>query len=310
MGTWNDDAGDTGEAKFELGPSWSIDDTAGNDEPNAYRGTSSQFLCSDLTSPLLSLASPGEGPQLTFATIHNLDYDPGYIWLFEGSLGQVEIATGPAFSNWTRVPLSPDYPAYADGLFNNCPTTQTVGNYFSDIDMVYDTYTASLVNWGGNDVRIRFHLSGDLYFPGGNWWIDDVEVTKALVPGSCSTVPVGPPPVSDGASVPGTPLLVDKSGGDLLLNWDSTRCPATEINVYRGVIGDYSGFTAGDCGLPPTGTATLGMPDDSWFLVVATDGVDTDGSWSRDGAGAELNYSGASAACPDITQHVPGGYCP
>jgi hypothetical protein len=51
------------------------------------------------------------------------------------------------------------------------------------------------------------------------------------------------------------------------------------------------------------------MPDDSWFLVVATDGIDTDGSWSRDGSGTELNYSGASAACPEITEHAAGGVC-
>ncbi len=52
------------------------------------------------------------------------------------------------------------------------------------------------------------------------------------------------------------------------------------------------------------------MPDDSWFLVVATDGVSTDGSWSRDGAGNELDYAGASAVCPAITQHLANHACP
>jgi hypothetical protein len=310
LGAWVDDAGDSGEAKFEAGPGWQIEGTGGDSGPSVYRAASSQLACTDLTSPALSLADPGEGPQLSFSTIHDLDYDPGWVLFFEGSVGQVEIATGPGFSNWTRVPLSPDYPAYIDAPFYNaCPTTQAVGNYFSDVDLVYDTYTASLVNWGGEEVKIRFHLSGDLYFYGGNWWIDDVQVTGAEVPGSCATVAAGPPPVPDGGSVPGLPLTVSKSGSELALTWDAVECPPAEINVYHGAIGDYSTFTGGDCALAPSGSATLALPDNSWFLVVATDGIDTDGSWSRDATGAELSYAGASDACPSITGHIGGGIC-
>ncbi|MBD3867586.1 MAG: hypothetical protein IFK94_05625 [Acidobacteria bacterium] len=248
LGTWNDDAGDNGEATFDPGPGWQVEPAGGD--------------------------------------------------------------TGPAFTNWTRLPLSPDYPALINSPYFVCDTTQSITNYFSDIDMTYDTYTASLVNWVGGDVKLRFHLSGDLYFPGGNWWIDDVQVTQVGVPGSCSTTAAGPPPIPDGGPVPGSPLLVAKSGGDLALTWDDTTCPATEVNIYRGSIGDYSTFTGGHCGQPPTGSATVAMPDNSWFLVVATDGVYTDGSWSRDVSGAELDYSGASLACPAITNHTAGGVCP
>jgi len=310
LGTWTDDAGDNGEASFAPGPAWTVESTGGDAGPQVYRVSSSQLACTDLTSPVLTLADPGQGPQLSFSTIHDLDYDPGFILFYEGSVGQVEIATGPSFSNWTRVPLTPDYPAYVDAPFYNaCDTTQSIANYFSDIDLVYDTYTASLVNWGGEEVKIRFHLSGDLYFYGGNWWIDDVQVTQTAVPGSCATTAAGPPPVPDSASVPGLPVQVNKSGGSLALSWDSTQCPVAGVNVYHGTIGDYSGFTGGHCTMAPTGAATLDLPDNSWFLVVSTNGVDTDGSWSRDYTGSELSYSGAGSACPSITQHVPGGTC-
>ena len=109
--------------------------------------------------------------------------------------------------------------------------------------------------------------------------------------------------------MPGAPLVAGKSGTDVALSWDATRCPAAAVNVYVGPIGEYSTFTGGHCGLPPSGTATLPLPDDSWFLVVATDGVDTDGSRSRDHTGAELQYSGAGAVCPSITAHSPDGAC-
>ncbi|HXV76797.1 MAG TPA: S8 family serine peptidase [Candidatus Polarisedimenticolaceae bacterium] len=311
IGQWSDDAGDTGAAQFNRGPSWGIDETGGDSGPRAYRASSSQLVCTDLTSPPLTLAEPAAGPELSFSTKHALDYDPGVILFYEGSIGQVEIASGPAYSNWTRVPLAPDYPAYIDAPFYNvCPTTQAVGQYFSDIDTTWDTYTASLVNWGGQDVRIRFHLSGDLYFSGGDWWIDDVLVTQAAVPGSCATGGAAPPPVPDGATVSGAPMRAVRAGDDVVLSWDAAQCPAAAVNVYRGSIGDFTTFTGGDCDLQATGTATLAIPDDSWFLVVATDGADTDGSWSRDHTGAELGYSGAGTVCLSIVAHAADGVCP
>ncbi len=158
-------------------------------------------------------------------------------------------------------------------------------------------------------MKIRFHLSGDLYFYGGNWWIDDVQVTQTEVPGFCATAPAGPPPVPDGAAVSGAPLQLTKSGSELELSWDTTACPPAEVNVYVGTVGDYSTFTSGYCGLPPSGLATLSLPDNSWFLVVSTDGAGTDGSWSRDHTGAEMNYVGSSTVCPSITDHSVGGIC-
>jgi hypothetical protein len=74
-------------------------------------------------------------------------------------------------------------------------------------------------------------------------------------------------------------------------------------------MGDFSMFTSGHCSLPQTGAATLAIPNDSWFLVTATDGASADGSWSRDPVGGELIYGGASTVCPAITQHLPGT-CP
>ncbi len=311
LGTWQDDAGDTGEAKLTTGPPWTVDTTGGvPGGPNVYVVTSAAGICADLTTPTLTLGSPGEGPQLIFMTVHDLDYDSDGFWGREGSLGQVEIAIGPAFADWTRVELSPDYPWLIDFPLNNCASTAAIDTYFTDVDMEYSTYTASLVNWGGHDVRIRFHLSGDLIYPSGNWWIDDIEVAQAMVPGSCASLALGPPPVPDGASVLGDPLSVGKSGDDVTLSWDATSCPAAAVNVYEGVVGDYSTFTGGHCDLAPTGSAILSIADDRWFLVTATDGGSTDGSWSRDPHGNEFSYAGASSVCPAITQHVTNNACP
>jgi len=312
FGTWADDAGDTVPAKFVPGPAWTLDATGGDTGPRVYRASSSALACTDLVSPVIRLAGPAAGPQLSFSTTHDLDYDDGTIFFPGGSLGQVEIAAGPDFTNWTRVTLDPPgYPAWAEFLNNACPTTQTAALYFSAIDLEYDTFTASLTNWAGGEVKIRFHLSGDLYYPGGNWWIDDIAVTHAETGGVCTTVDAGPPPIPDGASVPGEPVRASRSGQDVILTWDTTSCPAPAVNVYSGVLGDFTGFTGGACDLPfSSGSAIVSSPGNTWFLVVATDGVATDGSHSRDASGGELTYGETSAVCPAITLHLPNNTCP
>ncbi|HEX4823780.1 MAG TPA: S8 family serine peptidase [Candidatus Polarisedimenticolaceae bacterium] len=304
LGTWSDDAGDTGTAKMGAASPWSDDATGGHAAPHVYTGNSSSGICADLPTPTITLASPAQGPQLTFWTKHDLDYDPtGEIFGREGSVGQVEIATGPSFTGWTRVPLTPDYPETVDFPYNQCTTTQNPGNYFTGLHTTYTQYSASLANWAGGDVKIRFHLSGDLLYPGGHWWLDDLSVTQALVPGSCQSIAAGPPPVPD-------TMHASRSGTSVAITWDATQCPATAVNIYRGAIGSFASFNGGSCGLAPSGSATVAMPDNSWFLVVATDGGSTDGSYAKGVTGSELFYAGASSACPAIAAHVTNNACP
>lgn len=309
-GSVTDDGGDTGPVVFSSAGAWVIDATGGDTGPLVHSAASGSGECSDLTSPVLNPAASPASPQLTFTTIHDLEYDPFGIFGAEGSLGQVEIATGPGFGTWARLPLSPGYPLPVDFPLNNCTTTAAATSYFTGTDLTYDAYTADLSPWAGQEIRIRFHLSGDLIYTGGYWSVDDIEISPVNLPGSCATGGAGPPPVPDGASVPGQPLDIALAGSDVHLTWDALTCSGAEVNVYWGPLGDYSAFTGGACGLPATGSATVTPPDDVWILVVNTDGSGTDGSWSRDGSGAELTYAGSSAVCPAITQHAPAGTCP
>jgi hypothetical protein len=277
----------------------------------SYTASSSAGVCADLVTPPITLADPGEGPQLSFWTKHDLEYDPtGEILGKEGSLGQVEIATGPAFSSWTRVPLTPDYPELVEFPYNNCVSTQDIQNYFTGNHMTYAQHTASLGNWAGGDVKLRFHLSGDFLYPGGHWWIDDIAISGSMVPGACTTAIAGPPPIPDGASVPGAPMRASRSGTSVALTWDAAQCAAAAVNVYRGGLGSFAAVTGGSCALAPSGAATVPVPDNSWFLVVATDGASTDGSHARKASGAEITYGGTATACPAITSHVTTNACP
>lgn len=315
-GSWTDAAGDSGAAQFTSGSGWVNDASGGHNGPKVYRVTATSDLCADLTSPSFTLVAPGQGPQIVFWTKHNLMWE-NYQSLCggaysEGSVGQVEIATGPNFTNWTRVALTPNYYIQVDCPFHfvPCSTAVNPGRYFSSNNLTWTQYTGSLSGWGGLQVKLRFHLSGDVWDFGGNWWIDDVTLNGVITSGACTTVSQGPPPVPDGAAVPGIGMTANRNGSDVDLEWDISRCSGTAYNVYTGAIGDFSAFGSGFCNLPPTGVATLAIPDDSWFLVAATNGSDTDGSWARTAAGSELSYTGASVACPAITNHSTNNGCP
>jgi hypothetical protein len=311
VGTWSDDAGDTGVAKLSTELPWASVATGGHAAPRAYQATSFDGACVNLATPALTLADPGQGPSLSFWTKHDLEYDPiGEILGTEGSVGQAEIATGPSFSNWTRLPLTPNYPENVEFPFNDCPTTQLTTRYFTGNHLTYTFYNAALTNWAGGDVKIRFHLSGDHIYSGGHWWVDDIAVTKAVVPGSCQTAAAGPPPIPDGGFVPGNPMRASRSGANIAVTWDVAQCPASFVTVYRGAIGSYGAFTSASCNLPSTGSATVAMPNNSWFLVVATDGATTDGSYARGVNGGELVYAGAPSVCPGTTSHVVSNACP
>jgi hypothetical protein len=93
------------------------------------------------------------------------------------------------------------------------------------------------------------------------------------------------------------------------VTWDAATCPQLAVNIYHGQLGGFSSYTGASCDLPPTGSATVAVPEDSWFLVAATDGSSTDGSYGVDSTGTERTIAGAPAVCPAIMQHAVNDSC-
>ncbi len=93
-GTWEDDAGDTGDAKLVLDPEWSVDASGGNTGPKVYNtGAYGNQLCDGAATPLLQL---GTNPQLSFWSRYDIEDN----W----DKGQVEISTdgGSQLGNGSR----------------------------------------------------------------------------------------------------------------------------------------------------------------------------------------------------------------
>ena len=131
--------------------------------------------------------------------------------------------------------------------------------------------------------------------------IDSWTLTPTFASDTCPA-PTAPPSVPDGSVGSAmTASLTSATGSAMRLDWDVGTCTATNYHILYGPMGGVSAYAiaGGVCGLGTSGSYTWsGVPSgDLWFVVVSDDGVHTEGSWGRDGSGADLGGTTASAQC-------------
>jgi hypothetical protein len=214
IGTWQDDAGDTGTAQLTTASPWTVTATGGHDGPAVYAtGSYPDNACAAITSDEMHL---GDNPQLTFWSKYNIESG----W----DKGEVQVSTDGG-TNWTRVPVN--YPGSSSYQYDACglPT----GSFFTGTNNSYAQYSASLAAWSNQDVRMRWVLSTDTSVNGTGWWVDDIAITNVEVPSSCE------PGVSP---FPGAFVKLDPASGstgqptDLSLGWTaSTNATGYELCV-------------------------------------------------------------------------------
>jgi len=166
---WTDNAGDTGAAALTPESPWSVSLTGGHSGPLVYStGAYGNYVCAALTGPGIVL---GNTPTLTFWSKYEIESS----W----DKGVVEISSDGG-STWAKVPVN--YPGGSNQTADECdlPT----GDYFtgSNPGLTWTEYGASLADWSGSDVLLRWRLSTDSSQNGAGWWVDDIEVTS---PSSC-----------------------------------------------------------------------------------------------------------------------------
>jgi len=175
LGTWIDDAGDTGTAQLALESPWAVAGTGGNFGPKVYAtGTYANMLCIGATTPTLHL---GSNAQLSFYSAYDIEDD----W----DKGEVQISANGG--TWTRLEVG--YPGTATHTTDACDLGS--GDFFSGTDASFGQYTVSLAAWANQDVMIRWQFSSDAAENGSGWWIDDISITNVEVPGTCETVSEG-----------------------------------------------------------------------------------------------------------------------
>jgi hypothetical protein len=154
VGTWSDDAGDSGIAAMTISNPWSVQPTGGRLAPGVYAtGTYGNNVCASLTSPALTVQS---GASLSFASKYDMETS------FD--LGIVEVASAPAYTNWTKLAIN--YPADSITFTGNaCGIPTSTGNVFSRTmaTPVYpvSSYAGSLNAYAGQSIKLRWRFSSD-----------------------------------------------------------------------------------------------------------------------------------------------------
>jgi carboxypeptidase T len=277
LGSWTDNAGDTGTAKLTRETPWSVLSSGGKAGPKVYAtGTYANNQCAAMTSPPITLQSSAV---LSFASKYDIEgnYD----------VGIVEVATGPTFSTWTRL-TTVNYPDRLLYSGNACGiATSGAGTVFSRTitTPAYPTgsYTGSLSAYNGQTIKLRWRLGTDSGLTRAGWWIDDIQVTNALLPGTCSSGTAGSPteaspdasPMTSARASQGTALTLDYLPG----------CGALDNAVYWGTspIAGALSWIASACAVGNTGRATFDPGDPApgefrYFVIVGQTGS-TEGTY-------------------------------
>ena len=303
FGTWSDNAGDTGTARLTASAPWAIAATGGKIGPKVYAtGTYANNVCAALTTPAITLQS---GSSLSFASKCDLEKD------FDA--GIVEVATGPGYGTWTKLAVN-----YPNGLVNGGTAcgfpVSGPGTVFSQsiATPAYSAspYSGSLGAYAGQSVKLRWRLGSDGGVTGKGWWIDDVAITNALLPGVCSA----------GASL--TPKEPSANGGMAASRASSGTavelsylpgCGTLDNAVYWGTgpIAGSAAWTNAACAVNNTGRATFDpgdpAPDGFFYFVIVGQSVSKEGSYGRGTLGERPEAIGVGAC--DRPQDL-AGTCP
>ncbi len=310
LGVWSDDGGDTGLATLTLESPWSVADTGGHNAPRVYTtGAYGNRLCSSMTTPSLRVSN---GAELRFAA----KYDIETAW----DAGEVQIATGPDFADWSKL-TTVNYPDDLDNTGNECRIPVETGGTVFSLEIAEPSYPASdyvgsLAAFVGQDIKLRFRFSSDGAVTKAGWWIDDIRVTQALIGGACtSEAAVNPKEVSGSGAAP---MLVSPSGAELALSFDPA-CGAIDTALYWGkTSAPLGGLTWQNsvCGLGNLGSARF-TPEsvaagELLYFVLVGQSQSEEGSYGRarepDGTLNERAEAVGVGSC-DYPQDLSGS-CP
>ncbi len=132
---------------------------------------------------------------------------------------------------------------------------------------------------------------------------DSVDVYAAgIEPGGTGSGGAGRIPGAK--DVPGDPLVLDKSGADIVLTWSPACGAGTDYAVYEGVLGDPASATPRQCSTGGATTTTLTPGGGQQFYLVVAETAGNEGSYGQDSTGAERAPS--AGAC--LPQSI--GACP
>jgi hypothetical protein len=269
----------------------------------AFDGTHSWFAAdvAGINDEVLVSPSFGVGPATVLSFRHTYQFEGTLSTCYDG--GTLE-ATTDGGATWSPIPAA-DFAAGGYTGIVNAGFGNPVGGKAGWCAGALGPMTLVTVNLGGDanlvnrEVRVRWHEGDDTIVGAGGWYVDAVTLGGAQVAAACTSGPALPA----AGDVAG--LRADRSGGGVTLSWDGS-CVATDADyaVYEGTLGAFTSHAPRLCSTAGARSAALALPaGDAYWLVVPRNAA-AEGSYGRDGGGAERPPAVAAclpasvAACP------------
>lgn len=156
---------------------WHTATTRKRSGTQSFWSTSTNNLCVSLVSQPLQLTG-GQGAELSFWSLWDIENGR------DG--GVVEISTDNG-TTWARLTPTGGYPGSISSGGDLCGITQGSAAFTGTNQLSSWTRSQiSLAAYSGQSVRLRWLYRTDSSTAGEGWYVDDVEVTHAQVPGVCS----------------------------------------------------------------------------------------------------------------------------
>jgi hypothetical protein len=207
-GTWRDGAGDGG-AYLSPESVWRISSAEAKSGTHSYHNAPdhdryTNDTCASLVTPPIALDANAE---LAYAARFNLEYQ------WDGVIVEISADGG---ATWTDLPPAGGYPSTlaetqgengTDAPVNACGYPKTAGAFTGPQGNAsltpWTDYHSSLAAFSGKTVRIRWRFTSDPGSEFEGFYLDDVTISNAKLPGPC--VSIVQVPVASFEVLPGNP---------------------------------------------------------------------------------------------------------
>lgn len=154
---------------------WHISTARAHAGLRSFYSTSSDNLCVSLVTPPLTLTA-GQSSNASFWTGWDLENR------FDG--GVVEVSNNGG-SSWTMLTPAGGYPNTFTVSSDACGYATNTGCFTGLNQLTFQQKSVSLASYSGQSVMLRFNFSTDGASLGEGWYVDDLAITHAQVPGTC-----------------------------------------------------------------------------------------------------------------------------
>ncbi|HJT96811.1 MAG TPA: choice-of-anchor B family protein, partial [Rhodanobacteraceae bacterium] len=155
---------------------WETSATRQHTGAKSFWSTATNNLCTSLITPPIMLTA-GESSTLSFWTVW--DIEAGW----DG--GVVEITTDGG-AHWQRLTPAGGYPAEINQGDGECGIASGDGAFTGTNHFTWSPYEIDLSAFAGETVQARWLYGTDENTTGEGWYVDDIALTHAQVPGECT----------------------------------------------------------------------------------------------------------------------------